>query len=123
MQLTKNFTLDEFKCKDGSQVPSELLDNVRELANNLQIIRDKLNKPIKITSGYRSKNHNAKVKGKPKSQHLLAKAADIKIDGMTPKEVASEIKKLMDSGLIKAGGLKAYANFTHYDIRGKYVTW
>lgn len=123
MQITKNFHLDEFKSKDGAAFPQEVITNIIELAANLQIIRDTLGKAISINSGYRSPAHNAKVKGKPKSQHLLGTAADITVEGMKPKEVSLEIKKLIDSGKIKSGGLKAYATFVHYDIRGKYTTW
>ena len=37
MKLEENFSLSEFKCKDGTQVPEELMDNVKLLAKNLQI--------------------------------------------------------------------------------------
>ena len=29
MQITKNFNLNEFACKDGTTVPDEFLDNVK----------------------------------------------------------------------------------------------
>ena len=45
MQLEKNFNLNEFKCKDGSSVPDEYLENVKLLAKNLQILRDKITSP------------------------------------------------------------------------------
>ena len=35
MRLTKNFNLSEFDCNDGTEMPSELLTNVLELAENL----------------------------------------------------------------------------------------
>ena len=47
--LTKNFARYEFQCPCGCGQQS--LDT--ELAEKLQLIRDKLGKPIKITSGYR----------------------------------------------------------------------
>ena len=53
MKLTQNFSLHEFRCKDGSDVPDEYMDNVRELAENLQVLRDKMVKPITVISGYR----------------------------------------------------------------------
>ena len=40
MQITKNFKLDEFTCRDGSVVPDEYLPNVEKLCENLQILRD-----------------------------------------------------------------------------------
>ena len=51
MKLTENFALSEFRCKDGSDVPEELLENVQLLADNLQKLRDRLGEPIRIVSG------------------------------------------------------------------------
>jgi uncharacterized protein YcbK (DUF882 family) len=117
MKLTKNFELEEFDCHDGKKVPDHLIPNVVELCRNLEIIRESAgNKSIKILSGYRTVEYNKRVGGKPTSQHLFAKAADIKIDGMTPGEVNELILKLMAQGKIKNGGLGSYPGFTHYDI-------
>ena len=96
MQLTKNFNRQEFDCKDGTKVPDEFLPNVQEVANNLQILRDYLKVPVRVTgSGYRSQKHNKKVGGAKFSQHLTASGADINADGYTPKELAKEIEKLI----------------------------
>jgi uncharacterized protein YcbK (DUF882 family) len=131
-QLTKNFNISEFKCKDGTDVPDELENNVQELANNLQIIRDKfcieigVNMPLIILSGYRSPKHNAKVKGAKNSQHLLAKASDITLkDKSLLQHLYILIKELIDTEEIKAGGITFYREkgFIHYDIRGVKVTW
>lgn len=40
MKLEENFHISEFKCKDGTKVPEEYLDNVKKLAKNLQVLRD-----------------------------------------------------------------------------------
>ena len=82
MKLENNFSLSEFRCRDGSDVPEELMDNVRLLAENLQVLRDYIGRPVKIISGYRSPDYNKKIGGAKRSQHMLAKAADIKIEGM-----------------------------------------
>ena len=39
MQITEHFNLNEFHCKDGTQVPEEYMANVVELAQNLQILK------------------------------------------------------------------------------------
>lgn len=131
-QLTKNFNISEFRCKDGTDVPDELENNVQELANNLQVIRDKfcletgVNMPLIILSGYRSPKHNAKVKGAKNSQHLLAKASDITLkDKSLLQHLYILIKELIDTEEIKAGGITFYREkgFIHYDIRGVKVTW
>jgi len=41
MQLTKNFSLSEFECKCGCEMPSNILQNVKELSYHLQRLRDK----------------------------------------------------------------------------------
>lgn len=122
-KLTKNFSLEEFKCKDGSDIPNNVLSNITELAKNLQVLRDALNKPISITSGYRSPKYNAKIGGVKNSQHVKGTASDIQIKGMTPKEVALVIEGLIESGKMKQGGIGVYPNFTHYDIRGVKARW
>ena len=39
-QLTKNFNIKEWRCHDGTDVPYNLVDNVRQCAENLQSLRD-----------------------------------------------------------------------------------
>ena len=122
-KLTANFSLEEFKCKDGSDIPNDVLPNIIELAKNLQVLRDYLGKSITINSGYRSPKYNAKIGGVKNSQHVKGKAADIVVKGMTPKEVALVIEGLIEKGKMKQGGLGIYPNFTHYDIRGTKARW
>jgi len=123
MKITENFRLSEFNCKDGSELPTALLPNVLDLADNLQVLRDYLGVPISINSAYRSLEHNRKIKGSTKSQHLLAKAADIVVESKSPEQVANIIKFLISEGKMVQGGLKAYDTFTHYDIRGYKARW
>lgn len=123
MKLTENFSLDEFACKDGTSVPNQYLENVIDLANNLQILREKLQCPIHINSGYRSPDYNVKIGGVKNSQHMLAKAADITCRDYTPAEVATVIETLIAAGKMKEGGVGRYKGFTHYDVRGTYSRW
>ena len=122
-RLTKNFLLREFRCKDGTGVPDEYMDNVKELAENLQVLRDHLEKPIRIISAYRTPTYNRKIDGARRSQHLTASAADIKIKGMEPQEVKEVVEELVKKGLMKQGGIGLYRTFLHYDIRSKKVRW
>ena len=123
MQLTKNFHLLEFGCKDGVGVPSKYLDNVKKLANNLQVLRDELNAPITINSAYRHTKYNKKIGGAKYSQHLTASASDITIKGFTPEEVAETILELIKEGKISEGGVGLYNSFVHIDIRGTRASW
>ena len=123
MKLTENFSLHEFRCRDGSDVPDEYMENVKELAENLQVLRDKIGKPITVISGYRSPEYNKKIDGARRSQHMLAKAGDLIVKGMTPDEVKAEIVQLIKDGKMKKGGVGLYTHFTHYDVRGFNRRW
>lgn len=70
------------------------LDNMLELiVYCLQPIRDKIKKPMIITSGYRNSQVNKLVGGVSNSQHANGQAVDFKISGMMPAQVVDFIKK------------------------------
>ena len=121
--MTKNFVISEFDSKCGRPMPADVFENVKELARNLQIVRDELDAPIRINSAYRSPEHNQAIGGSSRSQHMLGKAADIVIDGYTPEQVATALDKLMEGGFITKGGIGRYNTFTHFDIRGYEARW
>ena len=123
MKLTSNFELSEFASKDGSKTPLDVIENLKELAYNLQVIRDTIKAPIRINSGYRSPSHNKRIGGAVNSFHVKGMAADIVVDGYSPEEVFATLEILMRSGKIKKGGLKKYNTFVHYDIRGVIKRW
>ena len=122
MQLTKNFNLSEF-TKNGNDLPIELLANMKEVTKNLQVLRDFVNKPIRINSGYRRPEYNAKIGGAKNSYHMRGMAADIYISGMTPAQVHATIDMLINDGKMKQGGLGLYQTFVHYDIQGTKRRW
>ena len=123
MKLTENFSVHEFKCRDGSVVPEDLMSNVQELAENLQVLREHIGKPIIVISGYRSPKYNRKIGGARRSQHMKAKAADIVVPGMKPDEVREVILALIKEGKMKKGGVGRYTTFIHYDVRGWNARW
>ena len=123
MQITKNFSWEEFASGDGAPFSAEAKKNIPELAKNLEVLRAEIQRPIRINSGYRSPAYNQKVGGVHDSQHVLGKAADIVVNGLTPKELAQKIETLIRSGRMKQGGLGIYDTFVHYDIRGVRARW
>jgi uncharacterized protein YcbK (DUF882 family) len=123
MYLTDNFKKSEFDSKDGAKMPEDVLVNVTKLACNLQRLRDVLNRPISINSGYRSPSHNEAVGGVKDSYHTKGMAADIVVKGLNPKQVANAIESLILSGDMLQGGIGIYDTFVHYDFRKKRARW
>lgn len=123
MRLTKNFTQREFKSRDGSKMPEDVLCNIKDLADSLQVLRDFLGEPIRINSAYRSPEHNKAIGGVKSSQHILGKAADIKVKDIETKDLYLIIDSLIVDGKMKQGGLGLYDTFVHYDIRGSKARW
>ena len=119
--VSKNFKINEFACKDGANVPEEFLPNVFKLATQLEIIRTHFGMPIIINSGYRTKAYNKRVGGALASQHLTASAVDIVVMGFSPHVVFTTISSLMRSGHIAGGCVILYKTFVHYDIRGGFL--
>ena len=115
-----HFKLSEFKCKDGTAVPEKYYGNCQRLMNLLEEIREAGgDRPITITSGYRTESYNKKVDGAKQSQHLYAAAEDIKVSGKS----ASEVYKLCDRLVGNRGGVGRYSAFTHVDVRGHKARW
>lgn len=106
IQLSKNFRLDEFKCKCGKCDPI-LVDD--DLVTWLQKIRDHFGRSVNINSGYRCAAHNAspKVGGSKSSHHVKGMAADIRVEGILPSEVARYAESI---GIQRIG---LYDNFVH----------
>ncbi len=114
---TANFSESEFASRDGSTTPNQLKGNLQLLMQQLEVIRAAAgNKPVTVSSGYRSVAHNAAEGGAAKSKHVCCQAADIKIAGMSANKVYDLIAQLIESGQIINGGLGKYNTFTHYDI-------
>ena len=101
MKLSEHFTLDEMTASDAAQrrgwdnTPNaDHTANLMRLAAFLERVRVVLgNKPISITSGYRCKLVNDSIGSKDTSQHRFGCAADIRVVGMTPRQVCESIIK------------------------------
>lgn len=113
--ISEHFKLEEFYCPCCKTVGS--LDNINKLVVKLEQLRACFNKPMIIVSGYRCKKYNEKCGGATKSQHMKSTAADVRIDGVSPAEVA----KAADS--LGFDGIGIYDTFTHVDIRGYKARW
>lgn len=109
-KLSENFSVKEFRCKDGSD--KILVDE--NLVKLLQKMRDKFGVII-ITSAYRTKSYNKKVGGVSDSQHLYGYAADITI-----RKTSELLKAAQYAEKIGFGGIgldNKYQMFLHLDTR------
>lgn len=123
-QLTQNFRLEEWASRGRMPTDPVVLANIAKCAKNLQVLRDVLQAPITIISGWRSQQHNDDVDGAKDSQHMHGTAADIIVKGVAPKDVFAAISRLQREGKIDKGGAHAYGkSFTHYDCRGTNARW
>lgn len=107
-QISKNFRVKEFRCKDGSDKILIDVDFVREV---LQAIREHFNVPVTINSAYRTETYNRKVGGAKQSYHVKGQAFDIVVKNKTPGEVARYAQQLGVKGIIQ------YNGFVHIDSR------
>ena len=97
MNLSEHFTLEEMTHseigarKGYDNTPNEKeVANLRRLCGLLEKVKEVIgNKPVFINSGCRSKQVNDAVGSKDSSQHRLGCAADIRVPGMTPKQIIS----------------------------------
>ena len=122
MKLTENFSIEELN-KHNFKIPDEVLDNLKMLAVQLEIIRAHFNAPVTINSGYRNLEYNRNIGSKDTSQHVKGTAVDIVVKGVSPDEVADALEFLINTGMLKEGGVGRYNTFTHYDIRGTRARW
>lgn len=88
-KITKYFTLEEL-CVTSTGIPnipdSQAIINLTKIVLFvLNPLRIKANSAIKVISGFRCKEVNAKVKGAVNSQHIEGEATDYVISGMSPK--------------------------------------
>lgn len=105
----KFFKRTEFSCPCCGRV-----DISDELVNRLDYCREISGVPFRITSGFRCKQHNRRIHGKPRSSHLDGSGADISAPSGALK---STILASLFAGGIKRVGI--YKNFIHCDISKK----
>lgn len=112
-QLTQNFVAGEFKCRDGAPawfVSPDLVDLLEKIRRKASQKRHSLSRAMMILSGFRTHEHNQSCGGAKNSFHLVGMAADIRMIGIPPDELAAVA---VECG---AGGVGIYPTFTHVDV-------
>lgn len=108
MKLTKNFTLKEFiksdtadRLKIDNTPDEEQLENIKFMAEQLQLIRNAYHQPMYITSGFRCEELNNAVGGSKTSYHKRGLAVDISQGSKARnKHLFELIRSLMKVGLL-----------------------
>ena len=112
MHITQNFTTDEMACTCCGKA-----DMDEEFMKTLQSIRDEMQRPLKVTSGYRCEKHNERVSSTGKSgPHTYAKAADILISGADAMRLFAVAQKHGVSGVGMSQKGTHSKRFVHLDI-------
>lgn len=110
IKIARHFYLYEFACPCCNRV---ILHS--DLLKRLVSLRISVNRPVYINSGYRCQEENKRAGGTKNSYHLLGMAADIRVTGMNPRDLAIYAE---GAGFL---GIGIYADFCHLDVRpGKY---
>lgn len=110
-KVGQHFKVKEFACQDGSQVV--FIDDY--LISILDILRNQVGKPVYINSGYRTPTRNKAVNGAKYSYHMRGMAADIRVNGINPKEIADKLNKIVPDKC----GIIVYNRWVHIDTRAK----
>ena len=116
--MTLNFSISELIYSDTAikhninNMPDiKSLDNMLNLIYYcLQPIREKLNKPMIISSGYRCREVNSLVGGAQNSQHLKGEAVDFMVKGET---VQGLIFKISTMGIAYDQLINEYDSWVH----------
>lgn len=120
MKLTPNFTLEELTVSEIAQRRGlDNTPNATEIANLVRVaelleqVRALINKPILVNSAFRSKPVNDALESKDTSQHRLGCAADIRVPGMTPKQV---VQACIDGGIPFDQIIEEFNSWTHISV-------
>jgi hypothetical protein len=118
MKLTEHFTLEELTVTSHRQFDNtpkaNELANLMRVAVLLEQVKTVLGgKPIMINSGFRSKQVNDAVGSKDTSQHRIGCAADIRVPGMTPKQV---VQACIDADIPYDQIIEEFASWTHISV-------
>lgn len=115
-KLSTHFRVREFACKDGS----DPLFISPQLVQLLEQVRTHFNAPVFVNSGYRTPAYNHSIpNASPHSQHLYGRAADIRVCGHAPAQVAAYAETLLPH----SGGIGLYPNFVHLDVSTAKRRW
>lgn len=101
-----SFSPRELACKGTGEL---VIDE--QALDKLQYLRDKLGKPLILTSAYRSPAHNQRVGGAKNSRHMQGDAFDVRMDNHDPHEFEAAARAAGFTGF----GYYPKSGFMHID--------
>ena len=114
--LSQNFSRWEFSCNCGcgfDTVDAMLLVVLQDLSDTYNHM------PVNISGPNRCPEHNKKVGGAKDSEHMKAKAVDIKVQRMSPQVIYNYLNKKYPNTF----GIGIYVNRVHIDVRKEKARW
>lgn len=93
----KHFKKNEFTCKCGCGINNISI----ELVKVLEEIRNHFGQSCIVTSGCRCATHNKRVGGVQGSRHVVGKAADIYVKGVSSSTLLAYTKSLVNQGKLR----------------------
>ena len=112
---TEHFKVSEFACKCGCG-KKDIDQRVIDMAETIRLA---LGVPVRVNSGCRCKEHNARSKGVPNSKHTKGLAADLSCE-LGAKKMYETAQKLKADGKLPAlDYCKRYRTWIHIDCGGK----
>jgi len=115
MNLTKDFTVEEMKCRCGA-CPGGTMNPA--FMTRLQAVRDAFGGPMIVNSGFRCQANNKAEGGTEKSMHLIGRAADIACHSGSDK-----FRLMMLAIASGMNGIGVGNTFLHMDDREKQCLW
>lgn len=116
-----NFTWAE-ATHGGSRMPTNqaTVDAMVRIAAMAQQIRDRIGRPMRVTSWYRPPEVNRAVGGASQSRHMVGDAIDFYCDGLTGDQIYRALDPWWSGGL---GRYRSYPALCHIDARGYRARW
>lgn len=91
VQLTKNFRIEEFDCRNGARVPTAAVPALRRWCQLIgEPLRDRFG-PVRVTSGYRTTDYNRSVGGAPASYHVYDRRHPAGTTVVNPYDLAADV--------------------------------
>tara|TARA_R110000796_G_C14237738_1_gene396851 strand:- start:112 stop:423 length:312 start_codon:yes stop_codon:yes gene_type:complete len=87
-------------------MPNSGINMDKQFLTKLESAREIAGIPFKITSGYRTADHNTKVGGVPNSSHLIGVAADIAVQSGNERYII--LNALIKAGFKRIGVAKGF---------------